>query len=79
MGDVDSGYWDGTKVIAEAIVRSNAYKVVGGGDTIHAINKLGIVNKFDHISTGGGAMLEFLAYGDLPGLRALRENSDRVE
>ncbi|MEK7521205.1 MAG: phosphoglycerate kinase [Patescibacteria group bacterium] len=79
MGDIDNGYWDGTEVVGKAIAESSAYKVAGGGDTIHAINKLGISSKLDHISTGGGAMLEFLAYGDLPGLRALRESADRVE
>ncbi len=72
MGDIDGGFWDGTKVVGSAIGESSAFKVAGGGDTIHAINELGIQDKFDHISTGGGAMLEFLAYGDLPGLRALR-------
>jgi 3-phosphoglycerate kinase len=72
MGDIDSGYWDGTKQIAQAIIESEAYKVVGGGDTIGAVRRLGLQDKFDHLSTGGGAMLEFLAYGDLPGLAALR-------
>ncbi len=74
VGDVDSDFWEGTKIIAEAIATSSAFKVVGGGDTIGVINHLGIANKFDYISTGGGAFLEFLAYGDLPGLKALRDN-----
>lgn len=73
MGDIDSGFWDGTEKIANAVVHSNAFTVVGGGDTIHALDKLGLLSKIDYISTGGGAMLEFLAYGDLPGLQALRE------
>ncbi|MBI2590400.1 MAG: phosphoglycerate kinase [Candidatus Blackburnbacteria bacterium] len=72
MGDIDGGYWDGTEVVGKAIAESGAYKVAGGGDTIHAINNLKLTEKFDHISMGGGAMLEFLAYGDLPGLRTLR-------
>lgn len=72
MGDIDSGFWDGTEIVAEAIAESSGYKVAGGGDTIRAINHFKLADKFDHISTGGGAMLEFLAYGDLPGLKALR-------
>ena len=72
MGDIDSAFWDGTKVVGMAIGESSAYKVAGGGDTIHAINKFKLGGQFDHISMGGGAMLEFLAYGDLPGLKALR-------
>lgn len=73
MGDIDKGFWEGTQIVAEAIADSRGYKVVGGGDTIRALNTLELLDKMDYISTGGGAMLEFLAYGDLPGLRALRE------
>lgn len=72
MGDIDAGYWEGTEIVAEAMVQSGAFKVVGGGDTIRALKKFGLSDKIDYISTGGGAMLEFLAYGDLPGLVALR-------
>lgn len=73
MGDIDSGYWDGTKIVANAVAKSRGYKIVGGGDTIHALHTLGLSDKMDFVSTGGGAMLEFLAYGDLPGLQALRQ------
>lgn len=72
MGDIDQGFWDGTVEVARAVAESSAFKVVGGGDTIHALKKLRLLDKMDYISTGGGAMLEFLAYGDLPGLAALR-------
>lgn len=72
MGDIDSGFWDGTKIVAGAIANSQAYKVAGGGDTIHVLKELNIALKMDYVSVGGGAMLEFLAYDDLPGLRALR-------
>lgn len=72
MGDIDSGFWDGTERIAQAVAQSDAYKVVGGGDTIHALQRLELLSKMDYVSTGGGSMLEFLAYGDLPGLKALR-------
>ncbi len=62
----------GTKKIAEAIVKNDqAFKIIGGGDTVAALLKLNLLNKFDHISTGGGAMLEFLSGDELPGIKAL--------
>jgi len=64
---------EGTRIIAEAITNSRALKIAGGGDTEVVIDRLGLREKFDWISSGGGAMLEFLARGDLPGLAALRE------
>lgn len=63
----------GTKEVAQAIVKNkSAFKIIGGGDTIAAINKLGLLSKFDHVSTGGGAMLEFLSGEELPGIEALK-------
>jgi len=68
----------GTKKIAEAICRNySAFKIAGGGDTISAINKFGLLDKFDHISTGGGAMLEFLSGKKLPGIAALEKSEPR--
>jgi len=62
----------GTKKIGEAIIRNyGAFKVAGGGETILALDKFGLLDKFDHISSGGTAMLEFLAQGSLPGIEAL--------
>ena len=61
----------GTKAIAEAIINSGAFSVIGGGDTVAFIEKNGLIDKFNYISTGGGAMLEFLAGNKLPGLEAL--------
>lgn len=61
----------GTNKLAKAIVSSGAYKIVGGGDTVSAVDKLGLLDKFDFVSTGGGAMLMFLAGQRLPGLDAL--------
>lgn len=61
----------GTRLVSEAVVSSQAFKVAGGGDTEAALTSLGLENKFDFISSGGGAMLEFLSFGDLPGLKAL--------
>ena len=64
-------YAGGTRSIAEAIVSSPAFKIAGGGDTLAALNKFGYLERFDFVSTGGGAMLEFIAKGTLPGLEAL--------
>ena len=61
----------GTKEIAEAIIESGAFSVIGGGETAEFINKIGLTSKFNHISTGGGAMLAFLSGEKLPGLEAL--------
>lgn len=64
-------YAKGTYAIAKAIAESRAFSIVGGGDTVAAIKKAGLENKFNFISTGGGAMLEFLVKGNLPGLETL--------
>lgn len=61
----------GTKEIAKAVVASGAYTVVGGGDTEAALTKFGLAEKIDYISSGGGAMLFFLAEKTLPGIEAI--------
>jgi len=69
----DKRFEKGTKEILDAIVRNySAFKIAGGGDTISVINKFGLFDKFDFISTGGGAMLEFIAGEKLPGIEALK-------
>lgn len=67
----DEKYATGTKVIAQAVAESKAFTVVGGGDTEVALTKFGLTSKINFISSGGGAMLEFLAAGTLPGIEAI--------
>ena len=67
----DDQYKKGTLAIANAIIKSGAFSVVGGGQTVEFLNKEGIASKFNHISTGGGAMLDYLSGEELPGLKAL--------
>lgn len=67
----DPEYCPGTKEIAQAIASSAAQKYVGGGDTATFIRKIGLSDKFDFISTGGGATLEYLSGKKLPGLEVL--------
>lgn len=72
LGRYENGFIEGTETLARAITATKAYTVLGGGDTVAAVESLGLQNKFSFVSTGGGAMLDFLAYGTLPGIEALR-------
>jgi phosphoglycerate kinase len=65
----------GTETVAKAVASVNGTTIVGGGDSIAAINKMGVADKITHISTGGGASLEFLGGRVLPGVAALSEKS----
>ena len=65
----------GTRTVAEAIAKSQAFSIAGGGDTLAAIAKYGITDKISYISTGGGAFLEFLEGKTLPAIEALEQRA----
>ena len=73
----DPRFAKGTDAVAHAIAEGPAYSVVGGGDSVSAIDHLGLEDRIDYVSTGGGASLEFIELGDLPGLSALRDSPFR--
>ena len=67
----------GTKSILSAIAGSNAFSVIGGGDSIAAVNKYNLANNISYISTGGGALVRFLSGEELPVVKALRKSAKR--
>lgn len=71
LGHIEKGYRTATVDFLQSLAGSTARVVIGGGDTIAVLRKEGLEHAFWHVSTGGGAMLEFLATGTLPGIKAL--------
>ena len=74
----DPRFAAGTFTVAEAMAETRAHTVVGGGDSGAALSAMGLAGAVNHLSTGGGASLQLLEHGDLPGLAALRESAERL-
>jgi len=72
LGNYEKGYKTSTLALAKMISEFGGESIIGGGDTLAAIHELNILDKFSFVSTGGGAMLDFLATGTLPGIEALK-------
>lgn len=72
MGNYENGFSAGTESLTRIIAASGAYSIIGGGDSVALIEQLGLEKSFGFLSTGGGAMLEYLAQGTLPGIEVLK-------
>ena len=72
----DTRFEAGTRTVAQAVAECRGFTVVGGGDSASALKQFGLDREVDHVSTGGGASLEYIEQGDLPGIEALRKASN---
>lgn len=75
MGHFETGFRAGTNELAKIIANAKGTSIVGGGDTLSSIQNLGVEDKFEFVSTSGGAMLDFLGSGTLPGIEALEQST----
>lgn len=79
LGNYEIGFEEGTARLLRGIAEhKGATSIIGGGDTVAIASKLGILSEFSFVSTGGGAMLHFLAYGTLPGIDAVMKSVNRT-
>jgi len=74
LGNYEAGYKEGTLLLARLVAQSSAHSIVGGGDTVASIADLHLEKDFTFLSSAGGAMLDFLANGTLPGIEALQSS-----
>lgn len=71
FGNYEKGFEEGTEAVARLVAESEGFSVIGGGDTVAAVNNLNLSDKFEFISIGGGSMLTFLEHGETPALKLL--------
>jgi phosphoglycerate kinase len=71
LGEYEKGFVEATDEFAKALIQTGAHSIVGGGDTVAEIERIGLLNHFSFVSIGGGAMLAYLAQGTLPGIEVL--------
>ena len=76
LGYLEGGHDQGTRDLLRLLARAKGKVIIGGGDTLEVLDEMKIGKSFFHVSTGGGAMLDFLADGTLPGIDALRKNKN---